>query len=185
MPEPGPADKRLRDPGGLLDGPMVFEPPVPDGIPDPDPGRLERQPEGWVPFAWEGMGAAVFAFQELVRHITYKPGYRLEVRQPWDQYTRGGGVLLSITARLEDTYHPGQFTEQAMNFTVVPYVLERWGEWLERRPELARQDMLRLVLKCLGIHELHERDEWFRVDGVMVFDPHRGDATRLDFTRTR
>jgi hypothetical protein len=162
-----------------------FELPIPlaaepmfDGLPEPDPGRLERTLEGWTPMDMAAPVLGLRALMDLVGRIRYKPGYRLRVDDPG----MTGGAFLVVTARLRDTYHPeGPVAEQVMRFEAPAWLLERWGEWAEARPERAAPSILAWVRKCLGHHELHERDEWFMVDGLRAFDPHKGDpsGTRL------
>ena len=145
---------------------------LPDMLPEPDPGRMEQPMEGWVPLRPDLPFHGLRLLMDVVAHITYKPGYRLRVDDPG----MGGRVLLVIVARMRNTYRPADPpNELAMRFEVQPWLLERWGEWAswdQAGVGRARRDILRWVRKCLGHHELHERDEWFRVDGVMVFDPH-------------
>jgi hypothetical protein len=40
---------------------------------------------------------------------------------------------------------------------------------------LDRNGQLHYLNQVLEIFELHERDEWSRVDGALVNDPHRKD----------
>ena len=114
------------------------------------------------------------AFEQVVAHLTYKPGYILRVMRP---------PMLRVVAELDDTYHPGRRLEVAMHFPLPEWLLERWGSRAGFDPALAEEEMVRWVRKALGWHELHERDEWLKVEGARPFDPHQGpngpDPTRL------
>ena len=120
------------------------------------------------------VAAGLAAFEAVVERISYRPGYILRV-------TRRAPVLLRVVAELDDSYHPGQRLEVAMHFPVPDWLLEFWGSIADTRPDHAQDEMVRWVRRALGWHELHERDEWLRVDGVRPFDPHAGDpdSTRL------
>jgi hypothetical protein len=169
-------------PGHVKDWPIMPEQPVSGTDADvmedvllPDPGRRlgHMETEDANPFImrpdWPTDGLR--AFQDLVGRITYKPGYRLRVLDDLSG-RQGMGCVLSIQFRQPNTYRPAEVIELAQNFHVPAWLLERWGELAEARPDEARMRMMRYVRKALGWHELHERDEWIRVDGTMVFDPH-------------
>jgi hypothetical protein len=175
MPKPVPADKRLRAPKGLLEGPLAADPdPMEDGIPTPDPGALEPdEPAGWVPLSPDLPYAGLRAFQGLLEGIRYKPGYRLDVEN--HGHGLAGATYFTIYAYLANTYRPSEPPSQiTMRFPLGRHVLERWGGLVDANPERARTEMLRFVRKCLGWHELHERDEWLKVGKDRPFDPHAG-----------
>lgn len=183
-----PADKRLRAPEGLLQGVPLM--PVASEDADimedallPDPGRLlgpmESEGQAYGPMRPEWPMEGLRAFQMLVDTITYKPGYRLRVVEDLTMPTMG--AVFSLDFQQPDTYHPGQMIRLSQNFHLPIWLLELWGELAEARPEQGQDRMLRWVRKALGWHELHERDEWLRVDGVMRFNPHEGDPTGRRF----
>lgn len=194
MPEP---NKRLRAPDGLLrDQSLMPEPESEDEadmmeaavLPDPDrwlealelPREVDLPP--WAPLSMrEPAEQGLTRFQELVAKITYKPGYRFHADRDMDRGAEAG-CLFRMTFRVQDTYHPGQTPEFMQAFLIPHWLLERWGHLLEQDEQRALDRMARWVRKALGWHELHERDEWIRVDGTMVFDPHQGNpsAFRLD-----
>lgn len=117
--------------------------------------------------------AGLAAFEALVERISYRPGYILRVthRPP----------MLRVVAELDDSYHPGQRLEVAMHFPVPDFLLEQWGIRAAPGAVHAEGEMVRWVRRALGWHELHERDEWLRLDGMRPFDPHADDpdGTRL------
>jgi hypothetical protein len=189
-----PAQRRLLDsltiPEGDIRVSLHTDADRPSGSapPHPDPDRFngtepERQPEGWVAMNYELPMVGLAALRDLVGRLSYKPGWRLKVDGEWPVAPSLGqfaGARFSVRAPLEDTYNPGQIIQQEASFMAVPWLLERWGDWLaegsDRGRRLAMADMLRWVRKCLGIFELHERDEWLELDGAKVFDPHEGQA---------
>jgi hypothetical protein len=146
----------------------------------PDPAqRLEplEQPREvdlppWAPMsAREPAERGLERFRELVAKLTYKPGYRLHAER---DMIRGAeaGCLFRITFRTRNTYQPSEQIDLMQCFLIPHWLLERWGILLAKDEDAALRKMMRWVRKALGWHELHERDEWIRVDGTMVFNPH-------------
>jgi hypothetical protein len=155
-------------------------------LPEPDRqlGHMETDGEPTTPLRPDWPMHGLRAFQDLVAKITYKPGYRLLVL---DQLAVPHGVALGCIFAIDfhqpNTYRPTEDIHLSQRFHVPTWLLERWGELAEGDPERARRQMLRWVRKALGWHELHERDEWIRVEGAMPFDPHAvggPSAFRLD-----
>lgn len=93
--------------------------------------------------------------------VSYKPGWELRVDAVGPSYH----PFLSVRADLEDSYDPGRQTRIGIRQAIPPVRSE--------------EQLLRWVRDALGRIELHERDEWLKLDGEMPFDPHRDDGRSL------
>jgi hypothetical protein len=97
--------------------------------------------------------------RDLVARITYKPGWSF-----WLQPVDNGIAFLAVS-----------FSEfDAMNQETYRHFRGRHAIIVADIPS-ARGFLNRLRSYILHI-EMHELDEFLRVDGVAPFDPHRGDA---------
>lgn len=112
-------------------------------------------------------------FDAWFTRFTYKPGYemtlahphQLNLNDPYEPVVLGS--LFPYSHFYLKAYVPNATTDlhepYLLQFTaIIPHHLENHGDQ-------AQQDFLRNVLKTF---ELHERDEWFRVDGKEVFEAH-------------
>lgn len=92
------------------------------------------------------------ALETALNRITYKPGFRFEL---FDHYE---GLWLRITATVDDSTKQAEL-DLGIDVPVPPFDnVGQFHRWLLWR------------LTC---HEIHESCEWFKVDGVAVFDPHQ------------
>jgi hypothetical protein len=101
--------------------------------------------------------------EALIKSITYKPGYRLrvccnkanrtcEIRlKAHRECSRTGKMVVFSSAKTLDL---GRYCDR------LCYVAS------------AEEDLMHDVRMWLRELELHEVDEWLKVDGKMVFDPH-------------
>lgn len=115
-------------------------------------------------------------FQELEDHlnkITYKPSWRFRLEPHWGSRD----LFLSISFRTLDTYtsdigvtfdEPSEIETRAQVKIGMRHRL--------RGPFLAIEQFERAVLDAIDKCERHETREWFKVDSVMKFDPHKGMA---------
>ena len=90
-----------------------------------------------------------------VARYTYKPGARFTVSTHEHSY---GFIAIMLIIEVPDAEHPGQLTRVVNMQSVEP------GMPMEVLPQLIRE----LVRKA----ELHEIDEWLRLDGARVHEPH-------------
>lgn len=97
----------------------------------------------------------------LLERLTYKPNYRLEIPTPEFEVEHRLGEQLLIKVNTEDTYHPGR--------PIVVTHLKVLPPWDFVADE---GDALRRIRECIHSVELHESDEWLKLDGKMPFDPH-------------
>jgi len=99
--------------------------------------------------------------QEFLARFRYKPDWHLDItRRP-----EVGCARLRATATVLDSRE--LCVPERINI-MGEYNLPRLGEMQD--PDLFFRDFLRASIRNM---ELHEVDEWFRVDGKLPFDPHR------------
>jgi hypothetical protein len=94
--------------------------------------------------------------EAMLARVTYKPGWRLEIRPSPAQ---GVQKALYVVAEIANSWRPeedGYFGRSAP----IP-------------PSLDKAAFYRFVFEEVLEMERHEAREWFRVDGVPPFDPHR------------
>lgn len=119
---------------------------------------------------------------ERLRGFTYKPGWHFDMtRRP--EFPSGVAVQVSFMA--EDSRRGPNQVPSYREFTMTagePFRVERDDLILvkatfavphRRQDEMSFWRWLREV--AVRAVELHEADEWFRVNGQLMFDPHVGD----------
>lgn len=99
---------------------------------------------------------------ELVKAITYKPGWMFFLRYEVEE-DGSGGLALKIVSDTENSFDFGQRIRVQHSFLVPPasYNRDTWAAWIF--------DRVRDV-------ETHEAGEFFRIDGVREFAPHHGNG---------
>lgn len=100
----------------------------------------------------------------LLNSITYKPGVSLGWKFVHDDPTSSREVLvLTLDAAVLNADKPGETTtlhaQRMIPFKITP------------------DELIGEVYMMLREFELHELGEWFKVDGVKIYDPHRGEMT--------
>jgi hypothetical protein len=111
----------------------------------------------------------------LAERITYKPGWRIEVMPPEESdrfFNRPINLLLLWPAQDINTKQP---TRLATSAAVSPAILAMMTD-----EEVVKRVFCDMLIKRT---ELHEMDEWFKLDGVCVFEPHPELKTKLIHTR--
>lgn len=114
---------------------------------------------------------------DQVRRVSYKPAWRLEMRRDM------GGPTLHVEFMTEDSRHPGRPPSYRETTIMAdePFRIERddlipvsAAFHVPPRILMDRDHVLFLhwLQGCLEFVEKHEQDEWFRVDGQLVNDPH-------------
>jgi hypothetical protein len=120
---------------------------------------------GWPP-EWAQDTAT---WEALLGRISYRPGWELRVYQDF----RSGTMALHVIADVEDTYQPGVRGKVLHARLIPPHLGGRHKEATDREdPELLEAQRLTWIRDALGTVELHERDEWLKVDGIRRWDPH-------------
>lgn len=104
-----------------------------------------------------------------LERITYRPGVSMRIAHPefLGEYSYPVTPTLQLCADVENTYRPGQRIEIIHQTLIPQYVIE------------TEQTFQAFVRQALINMEMHELDEWFKIDGVMVNDPHA--ANRFGF----
>jgi hypothetical protein len=103
----------------------------------------------------------VQAMRAHLTRFTYRPGYRMEIREcPFE------GPYLWIVATEPDTTNPGETIDLGVPTFIPPlHTLQQFNDFIEAR------------LRRLAVHE---HLEWLKLDGKPLYDPHnpvwRGEA---------
>lgn len=114
-----------------------------------------RLPDGSVQLTYRELYEQV---RFLLGRVTYKPGWKL-VLSPMDDYQR----WIEITTVAEMTSLDGRGTtvlQRPMRYDAG--CLRGSEEWLLRL----------LVVESIRWMEMHEMDEWLKLDGLHMRDPH-------------
>lgn len=107
--------------------------------------------------------------QRQLDRFTYKPGWTFRIDTTPTEGRGGWGrtpFLLTVTVRVEDTYHPGQMIDIGGS-VLLPY---RLGEV---RGPIAEREFARFLIGRITDIELHESREWLKRDGEIYDDPHK------------
>ena len=109
--------------------------------------------------------------------ISYKPDTELWVSSTPGYLSGVGGIVVNIRRHLPDSTSGidtmGSYTDRSRFIPVVSR-MDVWPSIMHARdPFQAFTQQLHHTLTRL---ELHEANEWFRVDGALPFDPHREDV---------
>ena len=106
--------------------------------------------------------------------FTYKPGWSFEVERkyregnPWTPLDERWDTFIVIRAEVPDIYNP----EKTIQITGrYHFPLEHL--FYAKAPE---QVLIERIHWWVWDMEKHESDEWFRVDGVAVFNPHKTES---------
>ncbi|AZS06624.1 hypothetical protein SEA_JACOREN57_59 [Mycobacterium phage JacoRen57] len=124
----------------------------------------------FVPVAGKSFGGTGFPrFRKLIESATYKPGYELTLVIPEKAEVNGAHLsfdnmpaFLYLKAYIQDSRAvcPKLFPLQ-FQAAILPHI--------EDMPDEVQRSYLREILRTFEEHEL---DEWLRVDGELVNDPH-------------
>jgi hypothetical protein len=120
--------------------------------------------------------AAVW-IQETLRRFRYKPGWQFGMCR------REGGPVVRAEFMAENSRHPSPYPRYKEPRMVAegPLLIERddlipiSGEFPAPPPITDAEDDVKFfdwLHEVVGFMEDHERDEWFRVDGILRCDPH-------------
>jgi hypothetical protein len=97
--------------------------------------------------------------EAFIDRITYKPGW--EVAYVWSPHPPGSFVLTVYTSvNLPDSRNPGKTVPFTNGIAISP-------------PDFLSEQRLLLHIRSMFLAaEMHELDEWFKLDGVPAHDPH-------------
>ena len=99
--------------------------------------------------------------ERLVSRIAYKPNWRLSAHlgnQPTP------AIIIEAMASVQDSSGSGVRIEIGKSMTLPPQVLCQFSDL----------DILRYLFMVIMEMERHEAEEWFKMDGVRLYDPHLG-----------
>lgn len=102
----------------------------------------------------------IFWAEEMLKKVTYKPGWTIEPYAPHGSYDDFG---IRIEFKAEDTRNPGRTARVTARERIPEFVIVRRDP---KRFFIAVQEALFKV-------ERHESQEWFWVDGQIFDDPHK------------
>lgn len=117
----------------------------------------------------EAMSDNIKLAKELLSKITYKPGWKIEFVDEYELkrtgrwHPWGSTCLLRITAVWPDVTDP--------NGRPKPFSIE-FQMTLLLYDELNERHFIEWIANRIRHVEEHEFQEWFKVDGSNVFDPH-------------
>ncbi|WKV22123.1 hypothetical protein 8UZL_00005 [Mycobacteroides phage 8UZL] len=102
------------------------------------------------------------AVQAIVDRVQYKIDWWFTVME---NYMLGYPALKIVSAPVHDSYHPGN-TQMARVEMMhpIPHGIADWP----------LKQQVYWIQECIRAMELHEMDEWLKIDGVMLHDPHSG-----------
>lgn len=106
-------------------------------------------------------------WQDVTHRVTYKPGWTVELQRPLPEYERHN-LHLMVTASWPNSCGDTPPTIKTACARTVP--LQLW----ESMDDTAQ---LRWIYMAVEDLERHEQDEWFKVDGVCVHNPHLADGS--------
>lgn len=100
--------------------------------------------------------------ERLLGRVTYRPGMRLEVHQD----VMHGALTLVTTRMVENTYQPGQMIRVNTMDPIPGFLVAHDG---------MEDHFYRWLRETIHRIEMHEADEFLRIDGVMRWNPHAND----------
>lgn len=97
-------------------------------------------------------------FIVFVQRLSYKPNWAIETLDPFG----GLAVILVVRFKAPDSTAPDHEVTVCLRKAVHPESIEHWKD----------DDASRFIQETIYDIELHEADEWLRLDGALVHDPH-------------
>ena len=96
-------------------------------------------------------------FIAVVKDIQYKPYSRIQVAH---SHVYGAALEMRITLKVIDVH-----TNKLIDITSTEIV----------QPDRfhAKEEVVHFVRQQIHRMEMHEADEWIKVNGVAIFDPHK------------
>lgn len=137
--------------------------------------RRMLEPKGLLPVKAKVVGprSCMPTFSDLIEKFSYKPGYEFTLVHP-DPAEIDGLVFRAPEGRWSYLYLKCTVPDST-KWPHEPYTLQFQGTVphnIEYQPEAGQIYFLQMLLETF---ELHERDEWFRLDGKLVKNPHSQD----------
>lgn len=99
--------------------------------------------------------------EKIVKRITYKPGWRIYcASRPREPEVPEGELVVRIIFMAEDVTAPGKQTKVGLGVSF----------WLDQ--DYSEEVILKRIMQGVRELEMHEVEEWFKVDGRNFVDPH-------------
>lgn len=98
--------------------------------------------------------------REIVSNITYKPGWSISIHENYGYYQF---PVLTIDAEVRDSYDPSKIVSIRGTKTLSHSLIY----------DLTKMSLLQLIRQFIHQTEIHESDEWIRLNGEMIFNPHK------------
>jgi hypothetical protein len=109
--------------------------------------------------------SAHYRFNNLLQRITYKPEWSFRVNIHEEEMLNP--LYLSIQMNVEDTYNKGTRIDVESKHDLPSRMILGWAPSEDNDAEF-----FIWVREQIHWREQHEADEWLRIDGVMVWNPH-------------
>ena len=93
--------------------------------------------------------------RDIVASISYKPGFKIELTK-----IDAHSCEFDVQMQVKDTYKPGNTIVHSTHCFSLGY----FGR---------KEHLIEFIRHAITTLELHERDEWFKVDGKLLNDPHK------------
>lgn len=147
----------------------------PEGVEYVTVPRAMLERERLLPIKCKVVGprSAMPTFSDMMEQWSYKPGYEFTLVHP-DPAQIDGLVFKPPEARWSALYLKVTVPDST-KWPHEPYTLQFQSTIMHSIEHLDRNGQLHYLNQILEIFELHERDEWSRVNGELVNDPHRKD----------
>lgn len=109
----------------------------------------------------EAPGDSLEILQDLLNRLTYREGWKFDLRRDYYRGQGSRGTTLIITVTAPNSVRPDE-TTTVNHYMLVPpasYNERSWRWWL---------------FEQIGLVEQHERMEFFQLDGKAVYPPAHG-----------
>lgn len=108
--------------------------------------------------------------EELIKQITYKPGWSIEAHEEQGITDFRGRVY---NGRVYVQLSVSAFAEASMDSVKRDGTRTPWKSAKRYlSPHMCRQELVGVVFGLIKDAELHEVHEWFRYKGASIFNPH-------------
>lgn len=113
------------------------------------------------------MNSTELALNHILKtRIAYKPGYKFEIRSNFSSF------MLTISRKVQDVRDPAMEIDLHQSRMLVRLDSATFiGGLLQGNPMHFR-DFVYEIHQHIKAFELHEMDEWFKIDGEHFNDPH-------------
>lgn len=102
--------------------------------------------------------------RQFCARITYKPGWVLTVTAPEPRIHKPWHVVVNLDYTVPSIHNPYMMQPLTTGFSIAEHSLVEM---------LARGDFMNFIkVNLFRRAELHELDEWLKLDGVCVTEPH-------------